>query len=369
MPLTTSFPSGHSSTAVVAAILLSAARPQGRPVYWASAALVASSRVYVRIHHASDVVGGVADRARHRHSPPAAVREARRHSLDAVGRRREACRDADPRGMPGHRQRFDHDMTHLVLGHLGLPLPVRPQRPRPRGRGRCSTAPTGTSPSSRSRSGQVHVDEGEPDIWDDARARHRPPRPAGRRRRARPAIPTSSSPSTGPSSTPATSTARQLATSPRSCAAVLDRSRGRRRRRSSPRSPPARRSRRSARSTRPRSPTTRSGACRPSSPATRRSFVRLMDDADGDAGGRPSHRRAHRRPAHRLARAQRVQAHQPEPLTRSRRTASLATDAGARVRLPWPDEGTSRQQTFRRRPSAGRDRSCSATGACPTSKR
>jgi undecaprenyl-diphosphatase len=60
MPLTTSFPSGHSSTAVVAATLLSAARPKAAPFYWSVAALVASSRVYVRIHHASDVVGGVA---------------------------------------------------------------------------------------------------------------------------------------------------------------------------------------------------------------------------------------------------------------------------------------------------------------------
>jgi undecaprenyl-diphosphatase len=60
MPLTTSFPSGHSSTAVVAATLLSAARPKAAPFYWAVAGVVASSRVYVRIHHASDVVGGVA---------------------------------------------------------------------------------------------------------------------------------------------------------------------------------------------------------------------------------------------------------------------------------------------------------------------
>jgi undecaprenyl-diphosphatase len=60
MPLTTSFPSGHSSTAVVAATLLTAARPKAAPFYWSVAALVASSRVYVRIHHASDVVGGLA---------------------------------------------------------------------------------------------------------------------------------------------------------------------------------------------------------------------------------------------------------------------------------------------------------------------
>jgi undecaprenyl-diphosphatase len=60
MPLTTSFPSGHSSTAMVAATMLTAARPKAAPFYWSVAALVASSRVYVRIHHASDVVGGVA---------------------------------------------------------------------------------------------------------------------------------------------------------------------------------------------------------------------------------------------------------------------------------------------------------------------
>lgn len=60
IPLTTSFPSGHSSTAVVASILLSEANPSLAPVYWTVAAVVASSRVYVKIHHASDVVGGVA---------------------------------------------------------------------------------------------------------------------------------------------------------------------------------------------------------------------------------------------------------------------------------------------------------------------
>jgi undecaprenyl-diphosphatase len=59
MPLTTSFPSGHSSTAVVAAMLLSEGSPVW-PLYWGVAAVVATSRIYVRIHHASDVVGGLA---------------------------------------------------------------------------------------------------------------------------------------------------------------------------------------------------------------------------------------------------------------------------------------------------------------------
>jgi undecaprenyl-diphosphatase len=59
IPLTTSFPSGHSSAAMVAAILLSE-NSKVKPLYWGLAGLVASSRVYVRIHHASDVVGGLA---------------------------------------------------------------------------------------------------------------------------------------------------------------------------------------------------------------------------------------------------------------------------------------------------------------------
>ncbi len=59
VPLTTSFPSGHSSAATVAAILLSE-NSRVKPVWFALAGLVGASRVYVRIHHASDVVGGVA---------------------------------------------------------------------------------------------------------------------------------------------------------------------------------------------------------------------------------------------------------------------------------------------------------------------
>jgi undecaprenyl-diphosphatase len=59
VPLTTSFPSGHSSSAAVAAVLLSQ-NSRIKPLWWVLAGLVASSRVYVRIHHASDVVGGLA---------------------------------------------------------------------------------------------------------------------------------------------------------------------------------------------------------------------------------------------------------------------------------------------------------------------
>ena len=59
-PITSSFPSGHASAAAFAAVCL--VGWDGRR--WASlwipmAATVAVSRPYVRIHHASDIVGGV----------------------------------------------------------------------------------------------------------------------------------------------------------------------------------------------------------------------------------------------------------------------------------------------------------------------
>jgi undecaprenyl-diphosphatase len=59
IPLTTSFPSGHASSAMLAACLLSDDSRIG-PAYYALGLLVASSRVYVRIHHPSDVIGGLA---------------------------------------------------------------------------------------------------------------------------------------------------------------------------------------------------------------------------------------------------------------------------------------------------------------------
>jgi undecaprenyl-diphosphatase len=56
-PRTSSFPSGHASSAFTAAGVLSQGDPLW-PVYYAIAAVVASSRVYVKIHHPSDVVAG-----------------------------------------------------------------------------------------------------------------------------------------------------------------------------------------------------------------------------------------------------------------------------------------------------------------------
>ncbi|MEI7622268.1 MAG: phosphatase PAP2 family protein [Actinomycetes bacterium] len=61
IPLSTSFPSGHSSTAMVAGVLL--AQKSSTPTkvaLFGLGGLVAVSRIHVRIHHASDVAGGLA---------------------------------------------------------------------------------------------------------------------------------------------------------------------------------------------------------------------------------------------------------------------------------------------------------------------
>lgn len=58
-PLTSSFPSGHASSAFLAAGLLTDDR-RLKPLAYALAAVVATSRIHVRIHHASDVVAGAA---------------------------------------------------------------------------------------------------------------------------------------------------------------------------------------------------------------------------------------------------------------------------------------------------------------------
>ncbi len=59
-PRTSSFPSGHASAATFAAAMLAprTARPISALIV-AAAGVVATSRAYVRIHHASDVVAGV----------------------------------------------------------------------------------------------------------------------------------------------------------------------------------------------------------------------------------------------------------------------------------------------------------------------
>ena len=56
-PLTSSFPSGHASAAFLAATLLSE-RSKFKPLWYGLAGIVATSRIHVRIHHASDVIAG-----------------------------------------------------------------------------------------------------------------------------------------------------------------------------------------------------------------------------------------------------------------------------------------------------------------------
>jgi undecaprenyl-diphosphatase len=58
-PMTSSFPSGHSSAAAFAATMLSTWDGKRLGGVWFSvASIVGVSRAYVRIHHGSDVVGG-----------------------------------------------------------------------------------------------------------------------------------------------------------------------------------------------------------------------------------------------------------------------------------------------------------------------
>jgi membrane-associated phospholipid phosphatase len=57
-PLTSSFPSGHSSAAFTAAGLLASRDDPLTPLYLVAAAVVATSRIHTRMHHAADVVVG-----------------------------------------------------------------------------------------------------------------------------------------------------------------------------------------------------------------------------------------------------------------------------------------------------------------------
>lgn len=59
-PNTSSFPSGHASSALAAAGILSRRHPRAAPLYYGLAAIVATSRVHVQVHHASDVIAGAA---------------------------------------------------------------------------------------------------------------------------------------------------------------------------------------------------------------------------------------------------------------------------------------------------------------------
>ena len=57
-PTNSSFPSGHAASAATMATLLS--EDGLAPLWWTLAIGVAASRVYVGVHHASDVLGGLA---------------------------------------------------------------------------------------------------------------------------------------------------------------------------------------------------------------------------------------------------------------------------------------------------------------------
>ena len=57
-PVTSSFPSGHAASAFTAAVVL--AGSPFTPAYFALATAIAASRVYVRLHHTSDIVAGAA---------------------------------------------------------------------------------------------------------------------------------------------------------------------------------------------------------------------------------------------------------------------------------------------------------------------
>ena len=57
-PVTSAFPSGHATAGFTTAMFLSRADPG--PPWYLIAGLVAASRIYVRLHHTSDVVAGAA---------------------------------------------------------------------------------------------------------------------------------------------------------------------------------------------------------------------------------------------------------------------------------------------------------------------
>ncbi|MDH4074919.1 MAG: phosphatase PAP2 family protein [Acidimicrobiia bacterium] len=59
-PRTSSFPSGHASSAALAAVLFTDAVPRLRPLWVTLAAIVSASRIHNRMHHASDVAAGTA---------------------------------------------------------------------------------------------------------------------------------------------------------------------------------------------------------------------------------------------------------------------------------------------------------------------
>jgi PAP2 superfamily. len=60
VPITSSFPSGHATAAFTAAVFLSDDDFGPAPLWYGLAGAVAFSRVYVRMHHATDAIAGAA---------------------------------------------------------------------------------------------------------------------------------------------------------------------------------------------------------------------------------------------------------------------------------------------------------------------
>jgi undecaprenyl-diphosphatase len=59
-PSSPSFPSSHAAMAAAGAVALSAYAPVAWPLFATLAILMAASRVYLAVHHVSDVVAGLA---------------------------------------------------------------------------------------------------------------------------------------------------------------------------------------------------------------------------------------------------------------------------------------------------------------------
>ena len=144
-PLTSSFPSGHASAAAFTAVLLTSwDGKRSAPLWWTLASTVAVSRAYVRIHHASDVVAGMAVGTvlglGARTHPAPFGNHGRRREVD-VAMTRQFGLTFDYR-CPWARIVHEHVVTALRAGAdwdvTWLPFSL----------------------------GQAHVEEGQPSVWE-----------------------------------------------------------------------------------------------------------------------------------------------------------------------------------------------------------